>query len=167
MIDPPPLDSTRQIIAVDRLRLLSIAYYISGGIGAAMVSFLLFHFFLVLGMSFIPPDAWSHGTPTPRPAYTLAPGLPAPATTVAHKSDAPPPWLFRVIAGVIGFIILLGWTLGGLTIYAGHCIRKRKHKILIYTMAGLNCIWIPYGTILGIATILLFQWPEVQAEFKA
>ena len=63
-------------------------------------------------------------------------------------------------------IIVCGWTLGALTAYAGHCIRKRKRKLFIYIIAAINCIWIPYGTVLGIATILLFQWPEVQAEFK-
>jgi hypothetical protein len=74
--------------------------------------------------------------------------------------------MFRIFAGVIGLIIICGWTLGALTVYAGHCIKKRKHKVFIYIMAGINCIWIPYGTLLGIATILLFQWPEVQAKFK-
>ena len=41
MTDPPPPNFERQIIALDRLRLLSLAYYISGAIGAAFVSFLL------------------------------------------------------------------------------------------------------------------------------
>jgi len=74
--------------------------------------------------------------------------------------------MFRIFTGVIGLIIICGWTLGALTAYAGHCIKKRKHKLFIHVMAGINCIWIPYGTILGIATILLFQWPEAQAEFE-
>jgi hypothetical protein len=74
--------------------------------------------------------------------------------------------MFRIFAAVIGLIIICGWTLGALTAYAGHCIKKRKQKLFIYIMAAINCIWIPYGTLLGIATILLFQWPEVRAEFE-
>ena len=69
-------------------------------------------------------------------------------------------------AGVVFAIIGAAVWLGALTAYAGHCIKKRKHRLFIYIMPGVNCIWIPYGTVLGIATILLFQWPEVQAEFK-
>jgi hypothetical protein len=88
------------------------------------------------------------------------------ASPTPSSAQAPPVIVFRVIAGVIGLIIICGWTLGGLTAYAGRCINKRKHRLFIYIMAGINCIWIPYGTVLGIATILLFQWPEVQAEFK-
>ena len=33
-------------------------------------------------------------------------------------------------------------------------------------MAAVNCIWIPYGTLLGILRIVLFQWPEVQVQFE-
>jgi hypothetical protein len=164
--DPSSNNFERQLIATDRLRLLSLAYYISGAIGAVLVSFLLLHFFLFLGFSFIPASQWATPARNPMTApYTS----PSPAPTASQSSDTaqgPPAIIFRIAAGVIGLIIICGWTLGALTAYAGHCIKKRKHKLFIYVMAGFNCIWIPYGTVLGIATILLFQWPEVQAEFK-
>jgi len=167
VIDPTPSNFERRVIAMDRLRLLSLAYYISGAIGAAFVSFLLIHFFLLLGFSFIPASQWIAPTPTPASIQSASPTpFPAPPRT-SNSAEAPPAIMFRIFAGVIGLIIICGWTLGALTAYAGHCIKKRKHKVLIYAMAGINCIWIPYGTVLGIATILLFQWPEVQAEFKA
>jgi hypothetical protein len=155
-----------QIIAIDRLRLLSLAYYISGAIGAAFVSFLLIHFFLLLGFSFLPASQWNPPVPTPGSAQHASPSAIPSASPSSNRGQAPPAIIFRIVAGVIGLIIICGWTLGALTAYAGHCIKKRKHKLFIYVMAGINCIWIPYGTILGIATILLFQWPEVQAEFK-
>ena len=149
------------------MQLLSLGYYISGAIGAVFVSFLLFHFFILLGFSFIPASQWNQPAPSP-PSAATASATPAPSHTApANHGDGPPAFLFRIFAGVIGLIILGGWTLGALTAYAGHCIKKRKHRVFIYVMAGLNLIWIPYGTLLGIATILLFQWPEVEAEFKA
>lgn len=166
MTNPPPLNLERQVIALDRLRLLSLGYYISGAIGAAFVSFLLIHFFLFLGFSFIPGSQWNASTPTPRSAQYASPTLSPTASPTSSTAQAPPAIMFRIFAGVIGLIIICGWTLGALTAYAGHCIKKRKHKLFIYVMAGINCIWIPYGTVLGIATILLFQWPEVQAEFE-
>lgn len=166
MTNPPPLNIERQVIALDRLRLLSVGYYISGAIGVAFVSFLLIHFFLLLGLSFIPPSQWNAPTPSPSSAQYASP-TPFPAASPTSKNaQAPPAIMFRIFAGVIGLIIICGWVLDALTAYAGHCIKKRKHKVFIYVMAGINCIWIPYGTLLGIATILVFQWPEVQAQFK-
>jgi hypothetical protein len=167
MSEPLQIGSERKVIALDRLRLLSIAYYISGAIGAAFVSFLLIHFFLFLGFSFVPLEQWNTPTSQPRTAQYPSP-LPSPTALPIHKAaQAPPAIMFRIFAGVIGGIIICGWTLGALTAYAGHCIKKRRHKLFIYIMAGINLIWIPYGTLLGLATILLFQWPEVESEFKS
>ena len=169
MTDPLSNNFERQVIATDRLRLLSLAYYISGAIGAVLVSFLLLHFFMFLGLSFMPASQWASPARSPMTAPYRSTS-PSPAPTVSQSSDiaqGPPAIMLRIFAGVIGLIIICGWTLGALTAYAGHCLKKRKHKLFIYVMAGINCIWIPYGTILGIATILLFQWPEVQAEFKS
>jgi hypothetical protein len=166
MTNSPSPGIERQIIALDRLRLLSLGYYISGAIGAAFVSFLLIHFFVLLGMSFIPESQWNT---SPRSSSTMQQASPVPSPSgsqSAKVNQGPPTLMFRIVAGIIGVIIIGGWTLGALTVYAGHCIKKRKHKVFIYVIAAVNCIWIPYGTLLAIATIILFQWPEVQMEFK-
>jgi hypothetical protein len=154
MTVPPPSDRSREIVALDRLGLLSLAYYISGAIGAAVVSFLLIHFFILLGLSFVPASQWTQ----PAPAIATAPYVvPSPAASPGRGDfQGPPVIMFRIFAGVIGLIVVGGWTLGALTAYAGYCVKHRKHKVFIYIMAAINCIWIPYGTVLGVATILLF-----------
>ena len=166
MTNPPSTDIEREVIALDRLRLLSLGYYISGAIGAAFVSFLLIHFFLFLGFSFIPESQWQAPTRSAAVAQYASPTALPSASASANPNQGPPVIMFRIVAGIIGVIIVGGWILGALTAYAGHCIRKRKHKVFIYVMAAVNCIWIPYGTLLGIATIILFQWREVQAQFE-
>jgi hypothetical protein len=166
MTNPASPGIEREVIALDRLRLLSLGYYISGAIGAAFVSFLLIYFFLFLGFSFIPESQWNAGTRPPAAAQQASPTALPSVSPSANTNQGPPAIMFRIVAAVIGVISIVGWTLGALTAYAGHCIKKRKHKIFIYIMAAVNCIWIPYGTLLGIATIILFQWPEVQAQFK-
>jgi len=138
--DPPPPNFERQIIALDRLRPLSLAYYISGAIGAAFVSFLLIHFFLFLGFSFIPVSQWTAPTPTPASAHYASPTPSPTPSRISKRAAAPPAIMFRIFAGVIGLIIICGWTLGALTVYAGHCIKKRKHKVFVYVMAAINCI---------------------------
>lgn len=166
MTNSPSADIRRQVIALDRLRLLSLGCYVSGAIGAAFVSFLLIHFFVFLGFWFIPQSQWNAGTRSPAATQQASPTALPSASPSADTNQGPPAIIFRIVAAVIGVIIIVGWTLGALTAYAGHCIKKRKHKVFIYIMAAVSCIWVPYGTLPGIATILLFQWPEVQAQFE-
>ena len=88
-----------------------------------------------------------------------------PSTSPRPVNQGPPVIMFRIFAAVIGTIILLGWTFGALTIYAGRCVQKRQHRAFIYVMAGLNCPLIPWGTLLGIATFILLQTPVARSEF--
>lgn len=151
-----------QIIARERLRLLALGYYIKGAIGAVFVSFLLFHFVFFLGFSFIPESAWN---PAPKPATAAESLSVTPSPSPRPANQGPPVVMFRIFAAIVGVIILLGWTFGALTIYAGRCIQKRNHRVFIFVMAGLNCVLIPWGTLLGIATFILLQTPLARREF--
>jgi hypothetical protein len=153
-----------QIIVRERLRWLAIGYYVKGTVGAVFISFLLLHFCMLLGLSFIPESSWNQRNRTPNTARSPA-AVPSPPPQPTN--DAPPVILFRILAAVIGVIILLGWTFGGLTIYAGRCIQQRKHRMLIIVMGGLNCILIPWGTLLGIATFMVLQSPAGLEEFRS
>jgi hypothetical protein len=152
-----------QIIARERLRLLALGYYIKGAVGAAFISILLLHFFMFLGFSFMPESAWN--APARPAAIAQSPSV-VPSTTPEQVNQAPPVMMFRIGAAVIGVIILLGWTFGALTIYAGRCMQKRRHRVFIYVMAGLNCPLIPWGTLLGIATFIVMQSPAGQEAFR-
>jgi hypothetical protein len=155
-------EAEEQIIVRERLRLLAIGYYVKGAVGAFFISFLLFHFFFLLGFSFIPETAWN---PPPKPATMAQSPSVLPSSTPPRVNQAPPVMMFRIFAAGIGVIILLGWTFGALTIYAGRCVQKRQHRTLIFVMAGLNCVLIPWGTLLGIATFILLQTPVARREF--
>lgn len=55
-VSPPPLppgliDDVKRAVTCERLRLLSIAFYISGALGATFVSILLIHFCVLAAMS--------------------------------------------------------------------------------------------------------------------
>jgi O-antigen/teichoic acid export membrane protein len=164
-MSPPALsDAEEQIIARERLRLLAIGFYVKGAVSAIFVSFLLFHFVFLLGFSFMPESAWN---PPPRPATTIesVSVSPSPSPSPRPVNQGPPVAMFRIFAAAIGFIILLGWTFGALTIYAGRCVHKRTHRLFIFIMAGLNCALIPWGTLLGVATFYLMQSPAARREF--
>ena len=162
-----PPEAEEQIVARERLRLLAIGFYVKGAVGAAVVSIFLLHFFMMLGLSFLPQSAWDtqpKTVPTTQSSSVLS--APSPSPSPRPVNQGPPVIMFRIFAAVIGLIILLGWTFGALTIYAGRCVQKRTHRAFILVMAGLNCILIPWGTLLGIATFYVMQSPAGLREFS-
>ncbi len=130
----------------DRLRLLEIAYYISGAVTIVFVSFLLIHFTMLLILG-------------------LDPEIFTPPAASRHPVAPPPPGFFLIFAVVVGFIILLGWTFGGLQIYAGRCLKKRCHRLFILIVAGVECIFIPWGTPLGVCSFLVLDRPKIRLLF--
>ena len=155
----------QRIIVRERLRLLSIACYVRGGIIAAFSSFFLIYVIFMFGITMVPDSAWADGSNSKASA---TPGLHtwSASPTPTPAPQGPPKAVFRIIAGIFGFFLLLGWTIGGLTAYAGWCIHQRRRKVLVYIAAGLNCFFIPYGTLLGIATLLVMSSAGAQLEFQ-
>ena len=74
--------------------------------------------------------------------------------------------LFRVMAGVFFAVVLVVWMLGTLTAYAGRCIQKRRRKLFVYVMSALNCLFIPYGTLLGVFTFVVLSSVAASREFE-
>lgn len=109
--------------------------------------FFLLYVFMLVGFAFIPEKAWNQ-----------------PAT--ANGGGPPPVIFFRIMAAIMAGLVFVGWTIGGLTAYAGRCIQKRKRKTLIYVMAALNCLFIPYGILLGIFTFIVLGSPAAAEEFR-
>jgi hypothetical protein len=130
----------------EHLRLLEIAFYIAGGVTALFSCFFLIHFtmFLVFGLN---PQIFANS---------------------AHGQQvAPPPaGIFLAFAAIIGVVILLGWTFGALQIYAGRCLRHRRYWALIFVVGVLECVFIPWGTVIGVCAILVLNRSSVQALFE-
>jgi len=73
---------------------------------------------------------------------------------------------FRVMAGVFCGVVLVVWTLSALTAYAGRCIQKRRRKLFVDVMAALNCLFNPYGTLLGVFTFIVLSSVAASQEFE-
>ncbi|HZV34707.1 MAG TPA: hypothetical protein VFB72_09065, partial [Verrucomicrobiae bacterium] len=86
----------------EHLKLLSLFYYIRGGICAAFSCF--FIVYIVVGIALTVGLAFSHDKNGPPPAFGL---------------------LFVFIGS---FVVLSGWTWAALQLYAGRCLAKRKHR---------------------------------------
>lgn len=141
----PSLPDSRPIIRKEHLRLLSIGYYIYGGLTILYVSIALLYLAGLILIAAIPDSAW----------------------TTNRAASAPPRFLFVMFAGFVGCFILVGWAVGGLTLFAGRCIRDRERLILILVMAGLSCLSFPFGTILGVVTFIVFSKEETKSEFHS
>jgi len=126
---------------LQHLKLLSIFHYIVGGLAGLFACLPIFH--LVIGIALIIASSAAKG-----------------------NGDLPPAivgWLFALL----GFaIIIMGWTFAICVICAGRCLARRKHYIYCLIIAGIECTFLPYGTVLGVFTIIVLMKPEVKELFN-
>lgn len=73
-----------------------------------------------------------------------------------------PPIMGLAIAAFAATFVLTGWLLGGLTIYSGRCLKRRRYRMLSLIVAGIQCAFVPLGTVLGVLTIIVLQRDSVR-----
>lgn len=120
------------------LDLLGIFHYIVGGITACFACVPMIH--LVLGAAMI---------------------------SGRFDGNDPPPfflgWLLVIVASVF---ILIGWVLAGSMIFAGRRLRQRRSYKFCFILACVECILMPFGTVLGVFTIILLHKESVRLLFE-
>lgn len=65
---------------------------------------------------------------------------------------------------VASAVILCGWTLALCIFIAGRNLKKRKHYTFCLVIAGLSCLFMPFGTVLGVFTIIVLTQPGVKDQ---
>lgn len=81
--------------------------------------------------------------------------------------DAPPRfmgWLFIVLPAVF---ILAGWTLAACMVAAGRKLQQRRSHIFCLVIAGIEFLLFPFGTVLGVFTIIVLVKEPVRQLFAA
>jgi hypothetical protein len=63
------------------------------------------------------------------------------------------------------FISLLVWTKAAAVIYSGVCLRRRRSMLYSFVIGCVSLIGIPFGTALGIFTIIVLSRPSVKALY--
>lgn len=146
-------DERQRVLDEEHLRLLTLFHYVSGGITlvfGAMFAFMMG--MMALAQSFLPaPGAVSCGKEFDCPS-------PAPA--------APPeflPWIFLAFFGV--FVVLF-LAYGALEIYSGRAIARRRRRVFSLVVSLPGALFIPYGTILTIFTLVVLERPSVKALYR-
>jgi len=83
------------------------------------------------------------------------------------NSSNPPPQemmaLMQVIYLVVGLFIVVGTVMN---ILAVMFLRQRKHGVFAMVSAGLMCLQLPFGTILGVFTFVVLMRGSVREGYE-
>lgn len=80
--------------------------------------------------------------------------------------NPPPPMVGLLFATVGGGFMLIFWTLALLKLLAGRWLRSQQHYRFCYVVACLDCVQMPWGTVLGVFTIMALSRPSVKILFE-
>ena len=139
-------DHERQaIIDNEHLKLLSIGYMVSAGMTA---------FFSLFGLMYAFMGIFMFATISKMP--DTSPG-----------QNGPPPEFIGWLFGTLGFLFFaFGIAFAALNLHVAFCLKKRKSRTLCNVIAAISCLWIPYGTLLGVFSFLVLGRPSVIAQFN-
>ena len=122
----------------EHLRLLSFVYYLYGGMTAFFGLFGALY--LILGLVFAV--------------------NPPPST--AREDPRILGYIFTALGGVF---LLIAAVVATADFLVARYLNRRRHYTFCLIVAGFNCLWIPFGTALGVCTILVLQRPAVKTMF--
>ncbi len=84
---------------------------------------------------------------------------------VAESKNPPPAWFGPLFAGLGIIVFVLVEAMAVLTFLVARYLSRRTHHTYCMVMAAINCLSLPFGTALGIFTILALQKASVRAMF--
>jgi hypothetical protein len=139
----PPVFRDQRKIDSDHLNLLSIFHFVGAGFAVLGILFLLVHF-AIFHTVFANPKMWE-----------------------SQKGSPPPAEFFSIFKW---FYLILGlWFLGScaLNLISAFCLRARKARTFSLIVAGINCLHMPLGTVLGVFTIIVLIRDSVRQLYEA
>ena len=84
-----------------------------------------------------------------------------------HGNNQPPAFVGLLLVMLGGFLILFGWTFAVLSLITGGWIARRKHYTFCFVIACVECMFMPFGTVLGVFTILVLNRQSVKELFAS
>jgi hypothetical protein len=123
---------------LEQLKLLGVFHYVVGGLSALFSCMFLIH--LSIGL------------------FVLL----RPESMSGPEGDLPPEFIGYLFTFVGGLFFLLGIAFSGSVIYSGILLRKQKKYLFSFVMGCIECIFLPFGTVLGIFTIIVLSKESVK-----
>jgi hypothetical protein len=100
------------------------------------------------------------------PIFHLAVGIAMVSGSLPQGQGPPPPpgmgWVFIVFAAAG---MLYAWALAIGLVSAGFMLQRRRGYLFCLVMAGIACLWMPMGTVLGVFTFIVLLRPSVKELF--
>jgi hypothetical protein len=127
---------------LEHLKILSICHYVLAGLCVFPMLYGLFY--IVMGVFFG-----------------------AAMSSIPQRPGEPPAALFGGIFIFIGLMIsVIALVVGILLFKAGRNLSSRTGYMFCFVMACISCVFMPFGTILGIFTIIVLLRDSVKALFN-
>ena len=126
----------------EHLQLLSIFHYVVGGLAGLFALFPIIHLILGLVMIFA-------------------------SDKFADKGEPPPAfigWFFVIFASLF---IIFGLIIATFILATGYFLSRRRHYLFCLVMGGVECLFMPFGTVLGVFTIIVLMREPVKQLFGA
>ena len=121
----------------EHIKLLSIFHYVVGGLTALFSCFPLIHIGIGVAMLIGSFDG----------------------------NDAPPKFLGLFFIIFPGIMMLCGWILAVCIFIAGSRLAHYRARTYCLVIAGLECLFMPFGTVLGVFTIVVLMKDSVKELF--
>jgi hypothetical protein len=139
----PTEDIRQSIIDEEHLKLLSMGYMVSAGVTAFFSFIGLIYVFIGIMMTKVFPQA------------------------AANASEQPPEFIGWIFAGIGLAIFIFMIALAAVKFWAALCIKRRKSRIFCLIVAGISCLGIPYGTLLGVLSFIVLERPSIAGLFSS
>lgn len=81
-------------------------------------------------------------------------------------NDAPPKFLGLFFIIFPAIMMLCGWILAVCIFIAGSKLARYRSRTYCLVIAGLECIFMPFGTVLGVFTIVVLMKDSVRELFE-
>ena len=124
----------------EHLRLLSVFHYAWAGCGIFGLAFIALH-------------------------YSFMSAIMDPAR-MAESGKPPPPEMMQMMQLMYVGFALYGITTMVLNVLAAMSIRARSNWTFCMIVAGINCISVPLGTVLGVFTLVLLGKDAAREKFR-
>lgn len=140
---PPPLFRDQRAVDREHLNLLAIFHFVVAGLAFFGLGFLAVHFAFMRAI-LDDPQIMKGG----------------------HNSGPPPEFvaMFKVFYAVFGVAAVLA-VFGNL--FSGFYLRARKNRMFSIVVAALDCLQVPFGTVLGVFTIIVLVRESVQELYES
>lgn len=125
---------------LEHLKILSTFHYVLAGLAALFACFPFLHLAVGVGMVVGSGDM--------------------------GNQDPVLPWAGWFFIAISTIFIVCGWAYAICVALAGRFLSQRRRYTFCLVMAGISCMFFPFGTVLGIFTLILLLREPVKSTFE-